>query len=128
MYFSHFSARVNRRLVEEAGFVVERAEVVAEPEDRHDARFLWVVARVRDRMSAELEPGHRGRRAPTRPSPSRGDPDPNAATRDGTTIATATAPTRRARLAARRRGGDRRRDGARLGRRPRSRPSSRRRR
>ena len=46
MYFSHFSARVNRRLVDEAGFVVERAEVVVEPEDRHDARFLWVVARV----------------------------------------------------------------------------------
>jgi SAM-dependent methyltransferase len=46
MFFSHFSARVNRRLVVEAGFVVERADVVAEPEDRHDARFLWVVARV----------------------------------------------------------------------------------
>ncbi|HEY7970629.1 MAG TPA: class I SAM-dependent methyltransferase [Candidatus Limnocylindrales bacterium] len=48
MYFSHFSARVNRRLLVEAGFVVERAEVVVEPEDRHDARFLWVVARVPD--------------------------------------------------------------------------------
>jgi len=46
MYFSHFSARVNRRLLLEAGFDVERAEVVVEPEDRHDARFLWVVARV----------------------------------------------------------------------------------
>ncbi|HEY8801349.1 MAG TPA: methyltransferase domain-containing protein, partial [Candidatus Limnocylindrales bacterium] len=46
MFFSHFSARVNRRLVAEAGFVVERADVVAEPEDRHDARFLWVVART----------------------------------------------------------------------------------
>jgi SAM-dependent methyltransferase len=46
MYFSHFSARVNRRLLGEAGFVVERADVVVEPEDRHDARFLWVVARV----------------------------------------------------------------------------------
>jgi SAM-dependent methyltransferase len=46
MYFSHFSARVNRRLLVEAGFVVERAEVVIEPEDRHDARFLWIVARV----------------------------------------------------------------------------------
>jgi SAM-dependent methyltransferase len=46
MYFSHFSARVNRRLLAEAAFVVERAEVVVEPEDRHDARFLWVVARV----------------------------------------------------------------------------------
>ena len=46
MYFSHFSARVNRRLVEAAGFVIERADVVTEPEDRHDARFLWVVARA----------------------------------------------------------------------------------
>jgi SAM-dependent methyltransferase len=46
MYFSHFSARVNRRLVEEAGLIIERAEVVSEPEDRHGARFLWVVARA----------------------------------------------------------------------------------
>jgi len=46
MYFSHFSARVNRRLVEEAGLVVERADVLDEPEDRHGARFLWVVAAV----------------------------------------------------------------------------------
>jgi SAM-dependent methyltransferase len=46
MYFSHFSARVNRRLVEGAGFVVERADVLQEPEDRYDARFLWVVAAV----------------------------------------------------------------------------------
>jgi SAM-dependent methyltransferase len=44
MFFSHFSARVNRRLIAEAGLSVERAVVVAEPEDRHDARFLWVVA------------------------------------------------------------------------------------
>jgi SAM-dependent methyltransferase len=46
MYFSHFSARVNRRLLEIAGLRVERADVVTEPEDRHDARFLWVVARA----------------------------------------------------------------------------------
>ena len=46
MFFSHFSARVNRRLVAEAGFEIERADVVTEPEDRHDARFLWVVART----------------------------------------------------------------------------------
>jgi SAM-dependent methyltransferase len=44
MYFSHFSARKNRRLVEDAGLVVDSAEVLVEPEDRHDARFLWVVA------------------------------------------------------------------------------------
>jgi len=48
MYFSHFSARVNRRLVREAGFEMERADVVHEPEDRHDARFLWIVAQKPD--------------------------------------------------------------------------------
>lgn len=46
MYFSHFGAKANRRLIEQAGFVIERAEVAIEPEDRHDARFLWVVARA----------------------------------------------------------------------------------
>ena len=45
MYFRHFSARVSRRLVEAAGLVVERADVLVEPEDRFDARFLWVLAR-----------------------------------------------------------------------------------
>jgi SAM-dependent methyltransferase len=44
MYFSHFSARKNRRLVEEAGLVVDSSDVLVEPEDRCDARFLWVVA------------------------------------------------------------------------------------
>jgi ubiquinone/menaquinone biosynthesis C-methylase UbiE len=44
MYFSHFSARKNRRMVETAGFAIERADVVSEPEDRHGARFLWIVA------------------------------------------------------------------------------------
>jgi hypothetical protein len=34
------------RLVETAGFVVERSEVAVEAEDRHDARFLWIVARA----------------------------------------------------------------------------------
>jgi cyclopropane fatty-acyl-phospholipid synthase-like methyltransferase len=46
MYFSHFGAKANRRLVERAGLIVERAELAVEPEDRHDARFLWVVARA----------------------------------------------------------------------------------
>ena len=46
MYFSHFGAKANRRLVEKAGFVIESAEVAVEPEDRHDARFLWIVARA----------------------------------------------------------------------------------
>jgi SAM-dependent methyltransferase len=46
MYFSHFGAKQNRRLVERAGLKVEGAEIDAEPEDRHDARFLWIVARA----------------------------------------------------------------------------------
>ncbi|MEA2548083.1 MAG: hypothetical protein QOE42_681 [Chloroflexota bacterium] len=46
MYFSQFSARVGRRLVAAAGLVVERAEILTEPEDRFDARFLWVAART----------------------------------------------------------------------------------
>ena len=46
MYFSHFGAKANRRLIERAGLVVERSELAVEPEDRHDARFLWVVARA----------------------------------------------------------------------------------
>lgn len=45
MYFSQHSARVNRRLVAEAGLVVERADVLVEPADREEARFLWVLAR-----------------------------------------------------------------------------------
>jgi SAM-dependent methyltransferase len=46
MYFSHFGAKANLRLVEGAGLVIERSELAVEPEDRHDARFLWVVARA----------------------------------------------------------------------------------
>ena len=46
MYFSHFGAKANRRLVERAGLVIDRTELADEPEDRHAARFLWVVARA----------------------------------------------------------------------------------
>jgi hypothetical protein len=49
MFFSHFGARRNRRLVEDAGLIVEEARIRVEPEDRHDARFLWIVARNRGR-------------------------------------------------------------------------------
>jgi SAM-dependent methyltransferase len=45
MYFSHFSEAVNRRMVADAGFVVERAEVLDEPGDG-DTRFLWIVGRA----------------------------------------------------------------------------------
>ncbi len=51
MYFSHFSARVNRRLVRAAGFTIEWSEVLREPEDRFDARFLWILARVPEEPS-----------------------------------------------------------------------------
>lgn len=46
MYFSHFGAKANRRLVEATGMEIESAVILAEPGDRHDARFLWVVARA----------------------------------------------------------------------------------
>ena len=52
MFFSHFGARRNRRLVEDAGLVVEEARIRVEPEDRHDARFLWIVARAPARRPA----------------------------------------------------------------------------
>jgi cyclopropane fatty-acyl-phospholipid synthase-like methyltransferase len=43
MFFSHHDADTNNRLVRDAGFAIERAEVVKQ--DNEDARFLWVVAR-----------------------------------------------------------------------------------
>jgi SAM-dependent methyltransferase len=43
MFFSQHDAATNLRLVEEAGMIVERAEIVAQ--DNEDARFLWVIAR-----------------------------------------------------------------------------------
>jgi SAM-dependent methyltransferase len=45
MFFSHYGAKRNRALVRKAGFELEEAVLEAEPEDRHDALFLWVVAR-----------------------------------------------------------------------------------
>jgi cyclopropane fatty-acyl-phospholipid synthase-like methyltransferase len=45
MFFSHFGARRNVRLIEEAGLGIEESRVQAEPGDRHGTRFLWVVAR-----------------------------------------------------------------------------------
>jgi SAM-dependent methyltransferase len=46
MYFSHFGAKANRRLVEGAGLLIEHSVLAVEPEDRHAARFLWVIARA----------------------------------------------------------------------------------
>jgi SAM-dependent methyltransferase len=45
MFFSHHGAKKNRALVRQAGFEIEQAVVEEEPEDRHAALFLWVVAR-----------------------------------------------------------------------------------
>lgn len=45
MYFSHHDARTNRRLVEEAGLCVIRADEVAQDEDGKRVTFLWMVAR-----------------------------------------------------------------------------------
>ena len=44
MHFSHFDAATNRLLVEQAGFVVDRAEIIGEEEEARTVRFLWVVA------------------------------------------------------------------------------------
>jgi SAM-dependent methyltransferase len=45
MFFSHYGAKKNRAIVRHAGLELEEGIVEAEPEDRHDALFLWVVAR-----------------------------------------------------------------------------------
>jgi SAM-dependent methyltransferase len=45
MFFGHPGAKRNRALVRRTGFEIETTAVEAEPEDRHDALFLWVVAR-----------------------------------------------------------------------------------
>jgi SAM-dependent methyltransferase len=43
MFFSQHDATTNLGLIQEAGLVVERAEIVAQ--DNEDAKFLWVIAR-----------------------------------------------------------------------------------
>jgi SAM-dependent methyltransferase len=45
MFFSHFDADTNRRLVREAGFELVIDEIVAMLEEGHgESRFLWVLA------------------------------------------------------------------------------------
>jgi SAM-dependent methyltransferase len=45
MYFSHYDAETNRRLVREAGFDLHRDEIVTMHEEGHgEAAFLWVLA------------------------------------------------------------------------------------
>ncbi len=45
MFFSHFDAETNRRLVREAALEVEEADVIEEDEDGRAVSFLWVIAR-----------------------------------------------------------------------------------
>lgn len=45
MYWSHFDAETNQRLVEEAGLVIESAALKTADEDGLPVTFLWVVAR-----------------------------------------------------------------------------------
>lgn len=45
MYFSHYDADENRRLLQDAGFALERDEVVSQVEHGQECRFLWVSAR-----------------------------------------------------------------------------------
>jgi SAM-dependent methyltransferase len=48
MFFSHFDADTNMRLVRDAGLEVEEQDVVTEIEhDGHEVAFLWLVARRR---------------------------------------------------------------------------------
>ena len=60
MFFSHYGAKKNRALVRRAGFEIELAVVEAEPEDRHDALFLWVIARKPTPAGSSMPdaPGH----------------------------------------------------------------------
>jgi SAM-dependent methyltransferase len=44
MFFSHYGAELNERLVRQAGFNIEEAAVVNQ--DNEDGRFLWVAARL----------------------------------------------------------------------------------
>ena len=45
MFFSHFDAETNKRLVADAGFDVLESRIVTEPEDGQPAEFLWITAR-----------------------------------------------------------------------------------
>lgn len=45
-FFSSFPPEVNSRLVREAGFAIERDQVVAFEEPEGEATFQWVLARA----------------------------------------------------------------------------------
>jgi cyclopropane fatty-acyl-phospholipid synthase-like methyltransferase len=44
MFFSHYDSETNVALLRDAGFAIDRAEVM--DQDDEQARFLWVIARV----------------------------------------------------------------------------------
>jgi SAM-dependent methyltransferase len=45
MFFSHYDADTNRRLLREAGFELDVDEIVSQLEHGRDCRFLWILAR-----------------------------------------------------------------------------------
>lgn len=53
MYWSGYDAATNRRLVEEAGLLVERAQLETADEDGRPITFLWIVARKPDGVDSE---------------------------------------------------------------------------
>ena len=55
MYFSHFDAETNLRLLQDAGFVIERNEIAGELEDGDRVDFLWVAARKPDGQGGSTE-------------------------------------------------------------------------
>jgi hypothetical protein len=44
MFFSHYDAQANEQLVRDAGFSIERAELVDQGNEQ--GRFLWDIARL----------------------------------------------------------------------------------
>lgn len=48
MYFSHFDAETNLRMLVEAGFALDLSDIVSEDEDGGPVSFLWVLARRSD--------------------------------------------------------------------------------
>jgi len=63
MYWSHFDAQTNLRLIEEAGFQIRTAQEETAEEHGQPATFLWVIAR-KDGKRVELytRPGNDTRR------------------------------------------------------------------
>jgi cyclopropane fatty-acyl-phospholipid synthase-like methyltransferase len=53
MYWSGYDAATNQRLVEEAGLLIERAQMETADEDGMPITFLWIVARKPDTVHGE---------------------------------------------------------------------------